>query len=830
MRAEGCWRAGQFAAASQLYKDASSLGPLSARSLCCFGESLVQAGQCAEGRQQLLEALRSGDESCHPHAAAAVALSHAVEQQHDQVLAYCGIAEDLYWSQPQANRGGQQLKMARALRAIAHLRRGCPEKVLEELRSVGGADATADPGGRSRPGWRWDELIQLSLSRARVLCGDFDVAERHLEAARTLAGSSATDVLVAEAELRQARGDCQGAEELLLRTLSAGESPPLALLRLGELLLRRGQPGHALRPLQESLQRHEDSLAFGSRERSGAHLCLCVALHLSALGPARAAEPWSGSQLDEPLGGRSPQRHEARSPDRERDRAIEHLLQGMELQPDLGRRTGALLAKGALAGLGPLSLLPEQMAVLQAYHARLPAVAMGAGGRGVPVGRGGASPLGRRLPRAGLQTAKAAPGQGPDPDSLKETTSTAAPPTASSGSSSPVNSGRTQTSHGEDGSVSDNDQPAVAPVQVGGCGGIDLEAAPRGAGLPRRAREPELAQALLPDKVLRPSALELGECMSRGGFVAVRRGLLRGGGGETHDVVVKTPREGAAGGHDWRAVADLIAEIRIMSELDHPRIVPFVGACLDPDRVALVTLLAPGGNLHRALHVQQRQLAPREQLRLSLDLMEGVAHLHSRQPPVVHLDLKSMNLVLDAEGQRLQLCDFGLARRLGELGGRAGACDGPCSDGPEGSGSPRYMAPERYDSGLGPTTEKADVWSSACVLIEIFGGGLPHAECSNAQQILKALLVHRRGPSVPASAEAPVRSVIAGALAFEASERPTAAQVLAQLEQLRAQDLQLRAELQLRALEDMRDHREACSADRASHLHHVNVPFFVQDF
>jgi serine/threonine protein kinase len=224
--------------------------------------------------------------------------------------------------------------------------------------------------------------------------------------------------------------------------------------------------------------------------------------------------------------------------------------------------------------------------------------------------------------------------------------------------------------------------------------------------------------------------------------------------------------------------------------------------------VALVTLLAPGGNLHRALHVQQRQLAPREQLRLSLDLMEGVAHLHSRQPPVVHLDLKSMNLVLDAEGQRIQLCDFGLARRLGEPGGRAGACDGPCSE-----GSPRYMAPERYDSGLGPTTEKADVWSSACVLIEIFGGGLPHAECSNAQQILKALLVHRRGPSVPASAGAPVQSTIAGALAFEASERPTAAQVLAQL----------------LALEDARKRRESCGADGASHLHRISVSFFVCD-
>mmetsp|Transcript_72237 Transcript_72237/g.193815 ORF Transcript_72237/g.193815 Transcript_72237/m.193815 type:complete len:226 (-) Transcript_72237:115-792(-) len=218
-----------------------------------------------------------------------------------------------------------------------------------------------------------------------------------------------------------------------------------------------------------------------------------------------------------------------------------------------------------------------------------------------------------------------------------------------------------------------------------------------------------------------------------------------------------------------------------MSELDHPSIVPFVGACLEADQVALVTELAPGGNLHRALHVQGRRLARWERLQLSLDLLEGVAHLHSRRPPVVHLDLKSMNLVLDAGGQRLLLCDFGLAQKLGVRGGQAGVAAKPCA-----GGSPRYMAPECYDSSLGPTTEKADVWSSACVLTEIFGGGLPYAECSNVQQILKTMLVHRQGPSVPASAEEPVRSAIAGALAFEYHARPAAAGVLAQFRALEA--------------------------------------------
>merc|ERR1719378_621965 len=102
-----------------------------------------------------------------------------------------------------------------------------------------------------------------------------------------------------------------------------------------------------------------------------------------------------------------------------------------------------------------------------------------------------------------------------------------------------------------------------------------------------------------------------------------------------------------------------------------------------------------------------------------------------------------MNLVLDEEGQHLQICDFGLARVLRS---RSQHLDGSTQDEaeriPSRGGSQRYMSPECYDSDLGIITEKADVWSSGCILIEIFGEALPYAECSNAQQILNLMLVH----------------------------------------------------------------------------------------
>jgi len=297
----------------------------------------------------------------------------------------------------------------------------------------------------------------------------------------------------------------------------------------------------------------------------------------------------------------------------------------------------------------------------------------------------------------------------------------------------------------------------------------------------------ELSARLPPEKLLQFSEIDMGECISCGEFAIVHRGTIRGS--RQTDVVVKTLHQRECL-HDDQAAAELRAEIAVIAELSHPRLVTFVGACLEPSCVALVTELAPGGNLHQALHVRRRRLQRRERFQLSTELLEGVRYLHARTPPIAHLDLKSMNLVLDAEGQHLQICDFGLARAMGSPSDGDGVAGGSSSSEgdrpPNRGGSPRYMSPECHDSTLGALTEKADVWSSGCILIEIFGETLPYAECSNVHQILKLMLVHRCGPDIPATVEAPVRTIIGCTLAFEAQERLAIAQVLLRLESVPA--------------------------------------------
>merc|ERR550537_1448675 len=168
--------------------------------------------------------------------------------------------------------------------------------------------------------------------------------------------------------------------------------------------------------------------------------------------------------------------------------------------------------------------------------------------------------------------------------------------------------------------------------------------------------------------------------------------------------------------------------------------------------------------MHHLLHKSKVTLALVQQARMALQICEGVAFLHSSTPPVVHRDMKSLNIVLDLE-YNAKLCDFGLTQSMDKT-------HISLADGGNG-GSPRYMAPECYDS-KGKITEKVDVWAMGCILVEAFGGPLPYDDCTNIQQIVAKVLIDKQTPFIPRHITKGVRSVIEGCLSFEIQTRATA--------------------------------------------------------
>merc|ERR1711920_997137 len=83
-----------------------------------------------------------------------------------------------------------------------------------------------------------------------------------------------------------------------------------------------------------------------------------------------------------------------------------------------------------------------------------------------------------------------------------------------------------------------------------------------------------------------------------------------------------------------------------------------------------------------------------------------------------------------------KLCDFGLTESMNKTHISRKESEG---------GSPRYMAPEGFDA-RHKLTEKIDIWSLGCLIVEVLVERLPHEDCTTIQQVAAKLLVQRRGP------------------------------------------------------------------------------------
>ncbi|KAJ6845562.1 protein LYK5-like [Iris pallida] len=108
-------------------------------------------------------------------------------------------------------------------------------------------------------------------------------------------------------------------------------------------------------------------------------------------------------------------------------------------------------------------------------------------------------------------------------------------------------------------------------------------------------------------------------------------------------------------------------------------------------------------------------LSWKQWVRIAYDVADGLNYLHHyASPPYVHKNVKSSNVLLDAEF-RAKLANFGLARAVEEYGDGGGLHLTRHVVGTHG-----YMAPEYLEHGL--ITPKLDVFAFGVVLLELLSG------------------------------------------------------------------------------------------------------------
>ncbi|KAF8335712.1 kinase-like domain-containing protein [Cantharellus anzutake] len=165
-------------------------------------------------------------------------------------------------------------------------------------------------------------------------------------------------------------------------------------------------------------------------------------------------------------------------------------------------------------------------------------------------------------------------------------------------------------------------------------------------------------------------------------------------------------------------------EIRVWSCLSHPNLVPLLGYVDGDNGLGFVSPWYPEGNVIN--FIKKHPSASRDII--CIDVASGLEYLHSRNPPIVHGDIKGQNILIASDG-RASICDFGLSRIL--------------DDNPTGFTSTvvgmtlRFSAPELLDGG--EKTMETDVYAYGCTCIEILLGKPPYEDIRSDMALMKAV-------------------------------------------------------------------------------------------
>jgi len=214
-----------------------------------------------------------------------------------------------------------------------------------------------------------------------------------------------------------------------------------------------------------------------------------------------------------------------------------------------------------------------------------------------------------------------------------------------------------------------------------------------------------------------------------GAFGAVYLGRVRG-----KLVAVKVPNKQDL---DEQKRAAFMREVAMMKTIFHQNVVLFLGACVEPGKLMIVTELM-SCDLDRILHGNGRgnhSLSLKEKLQIAQDTALGVNWLHGICH-IIHRDLKPANILVD-ENMHAKVTDFGFSEFLRD-GDRH-------TDSVGANGTMLYMAPEvmRFEE----FDNSVDIYAFGLIMYEMITEKELYPEYDNVDVFINAVAYkHKRPP------------------------------------------------------------------------------------
>ncbi|CAD8180500.1 unnamed protein product [Paramecium pentaurelia] len=237
------------------------------------------------------------------------------------------------------------------------------------------------------------------------------------------------------------------------------------------------------------------------------------------------------------------------------------------------------------------------------------------------------------------------------------------------------------------------------------------------------------------DWMINHDQLKLETLIGTGSSCTVYKGYWKGGEVAIKKMKIKSLNENHL--KEFRREISALVTIK-----RHQNLVQLLGISQKEDELYIVTEYCAGGTLFDLLH-KKKHLDINWQLRvkMAIQIADGMLHLHKLNPPLIHRDLKSLNILLeyiyDQNRINIKIADFGLARVQADNGEQMTGF----------LGTFHWMAPEVFQNI--PYTIKADVYSYAIVLWEICCRQTPYKQLStNPPAIMKLVAVDNGRPDL----------------------------------------------------------------------------------
>lgn len=264
--------------------------------------------------------------------------------------------------------------------------------------------------------------------------------------------------------------------------------------------------------------------------------------------------------------------------------------------------------------------------------------------------------------------------------------------------------------------------------------------------------------------------LALLEQIGTGRFGQVYRGLWHG------DVAVKLLKENYL--NDDQKLEAFKLEVATFKKTRHENLVLFMGACMQPPRLAIITSLCKGSTLYTHIHLRKDKFNLNRTTLVAQQISQGMGYLHARG--IVHKDLKTKNIFLENgkviitdhglfSATKLQYTDHGLAVARGWL----------CYLAPE---LIRGLKPIRSDEDL-LFSKNSDVYAFGTVWYELLCGEFPFKRQPHESVIWQ---VGRGMKQTLANLQASrdVKDILMLCWAYDPDSRPDFAKLLTMLERL----------------------------------------------